>query len=108
MHRQDEICETICETYALTPCDVLFANVSITGQSSNMSNALLNSVPTLNSSNGAEWLLAMEAYLMSQGLWTSVSEKHPVDSKASTLRVLPANATQVQKDAVIAGVDATT
>ena len=68
VHRQDEICEQICGTYALTPCNVLYANVSTTGQSSNMSNALLNSVSTLNSSNGAEWLPAMEAYLMSQGL----------------------------------------
>ena len=43
---------------------------------------------------------------MSQGLWTVISEKCPVDPKTTVLRVLSANAAQAQKDAVIVGVDA--
>ena len=71
-----------------------------------MSNALLNSVPTLNSSNGAEWLPAMEAYLMSQGLWITVGEKCLVDPRATTLARLAQDATDVARQAAIAGVDA--
>ena len=89
VHRQDRICEQICGAYASTPCDVLYANVSTTGQSSNMSNTLLNSVPTLNGLNGAEWLPAMEAYLMSQGIWAAISDRHPIDPKAAAIRALP-------------------
>ena len=79
--------------------------MSTTGQSSNMSNTLLNSVPTLNSSNGVEWLPAMEAYLMSQGLWTAVSEKHPVDPRATVLARLAHDTTDAARQAAIAGVD---
>ena len=73
-----------------------------------MSNSLLNTVPVLNGSNSMEWLPAIEAYLMSQGLWTTVAEKWPVDSKATVLSRLVWDATQAQRDAVIASIDAAT
>ena len=107
VHRQDEICERICEAYASTPCNILYTNVSTTGQSSNMSNTLLNSVPTLNGSNSAEWLPAMEAYLMSQGIWGPIVDHRPIDPKTTAIRALPATPapTQAQRDAAAAGVE---
>ena len=105
VYRQDQICNLIYEAYASTCYNILYANVSTTDPTNNMLNALLNSIPTLNGSNGTKWLLAIEAYLMSQGLWSTVSEYCPIDPRATTLSRLACNATDVQCQAAIAGVN---
>ena len=43
---------------------------------------------------------------MSQGIWMTVSDYHPIDPKATAIRALGANAIQVQKDAAATGVNA--
>ena len=43
---------------------------------------------------------------MSQGLWTAVSEKRPVDPRATVLARLAHDTTDVARQAAIAGIDA--